>query len=64
MSLVGSFVHEKAEGLDEYFTALGKLHVLYNVHVLYIIPQFKMLCTLLQRRQYILYSNLMSRKIV
>ena len=53
MSMVGSFVHEKAEGLDEYFTALGKLHVLYNVHVLYIIPQFKMLCTLLQRRQYI-----------
>ena len=35
MSLVGSFVHEKAEGLDEYFTALGKFHVLYNVHVLY-----------------------------
>jgi hypothetical protein len=24
MSLVGSYVHEKAEGLDEYFTALGK----------------------------------------
>ena len=35
MSLVGSFVHEKAEGLDEYFTALGKLHVLYNVQLLY-----------------------------
>jgi hypothetical protein len=25
MSLVGSYVHEKAEGLEEYFAALGNM---------------------------------------
>jgi len=32
MSLVGSYVHEKAEGLEEYFAALGNIYLKIFVH--------------------------------
>jgi hypothetical protein len=45
MSLVGSYVHEKAEGLEEYFAALGNIYLKIFVHnykpgKLYVSPRF------------------------